>query len=168
MKNSEQPSLDEWPHFCDQLFKAWSETESLGPKAIRQLIEVDRYYLLVKVLKRKDVLHPWLYARCREVEAAPDGYLDIWFREGYKSTIATYAGVIQEVLRDPEITIGIFSHTKPIAKAFLAQIKREFEANETLRALYPEILWEDPQRQSPSWSLDGGIIVRRDSNPMML
>jgi hypothetical protein len=165
MKNSEHMSWDEWPPFCDQLFAAWSATEGLGPQAIRQLIKVDRYYLLVKILKRKDVLHPWLYARCREVEAEPDGYLDIWFREGYKSTLLTYAGVIQEVLRDPEITVGIFSHTKPIAKAFLAQIKREFEANEPLRALYPEIMWEDPQRQSPSWSLDGGIILRRNSNP---
>lgn len=165
MKNSEQPSLDEWPHFCDLLFKAWSETESLGPKAIRQLIEVDRYYLLVKILKRKDVLHPWVYARCREVEVAPDGYLDIWAREHFKSSLITYAGIIQEVVKDPEITVGIFSHTKPIAKSFLAQIKREFEANEGLRSIYPDIFWEDPQRQSPSWSLDGGIIVKRESNP---
>jgi len=137
----------------------------MGPEAIRELIKVDRYYLLVKILKRKDLLHPWLYARCREVEAAPDGYIDIWAREHYKSSIVTYGGVIQEVLRDPEITIGIFSHVKPIAKAFLAQIKREFEANEPLRHLFPEIFYEDPQRQSPSWSLDNGIIVKREGNP---
>ena len=137
----------------------------MGPEAIRQLIKVDRYYLLVKILKRKDMLHPWLYARCREVEAAPDGYIDIWAREHFKSSIVTYGGVIQEVLRDPEITIGIFSHVKPIAKAFLAQIKREFEANDSLRQLFPEIFYEDPQRQSPSWSLDNGIIVRREGNP---
>lgn len=165
MKNFEQPSWEEWPHFCDQLSAAWSETEKLGTEAIRELIKVDRYYLLVKILRRKDLLHPWLYARCREVEAAPDGYIDIWAREHYKSSIVSYGGVIQEVVRDPEITVGIFSHTKPIAKAFLAQIKREFEANEILRGLFPEILWEDPQRQSPSWSLDNGIIVKRLGNP---
>lgn len=137
----------------------------MGPPAVRELIKVDRFYLLVKILKRKDMLHPWLYARCREVEAAPDGYIDIWAREHFKSTIVTYGGVIQEVVRDPEITIGIFSHVKPIAKAFLAQIKREFEANEPLRTLFPEIFYEDPQRQSPSWSLDNGIIVKREGNP---
>lgn len=137
----------------------------MGPEAIRELTKVDRYYLLVKILKRKDVLHPWVYARCREVEAAPDGYLDIWAREHFKSSIITYAGIIQEVIKDPEITVGIFSHTKPIAKSFLAQIKREFEGNDALRVLFPDIFWQDPQRQSPSWSLDGGIIVKRDSNP---
>lgn len=496
MKNSELPSWDEWKDFSDRLFAAWQETEALGTEAIRELIRVDRYYLLVKVLRRKDLLHPWLYARCREVEAAPDGYIDIWGREHFKalgcespiltpagwrlhgslepgdevfsmdgertqvvartpnweglqcfrviftdgtelvaerahlwlvmehcrrrdgsrrvarfpavrstgylaeldhdrlgrrghriavpfakpldypavsllvppytlgawlgdgttgrgsigkpdhqlweeiqrdgfsitdnhnhtktvhglvtslrqlgvlyrkhipaqylaasieqrrallqglmdtdgtcdrhgtatfcstneelargtcelagslalhpslrrhvgsykgspypffqvsfqayeearvfrltrkqsrtkkgqrwpyryigdvqpvvtepvnciqvahksglylagrdlvpthnSSIITNGGIIQEVLKDPETTIGIFSHTKPIAKSFLAQIKREFEANDVLRSLFPDILWEDPQRQSPGWSLDGGIIVRRQGNP---
>ncbi len=137
----------------------------MGTEAIRELTKADRYYLLVKVLHRTDALHPWIYARCREVEAAPDGYIDIWAREHYKSTIITYAGIIQEVLRDPEITIGIFSHVAPIAKDFLGQIKREFESNATLRSLFPDIFWEDPQRQSPSWSLDGGLIVKRLGNP---
>jgi LAGLIDADG-like domain len=144
---------------------AWRELESQGREAIRELIKTDRYYLLVKVLRRKDALHPWVYARCREVEAAPDGYLDVWAREHFKSSIITVAGSIQEVLRDPDITIGIFSHTKPIAKAFLATIKREFEANTVLKTLFPEIFYEDPERQSPSWSLDNGIIVKRKSNP---
>lgn len=137
----------------------------MGTEAIRELIKADRYYLLVKILHRTDALHPWIYERCREVEANPNGYIDIWAREHYKSTIITYAGIIQEVIRDPEITIGIFSHTAPIAKDFLAQIKREFEFNDTLRDTFPEIFWKDPQRQAPGWSLDGGIIVQRLSNP---
>jgi len=160
-----QPSALEWPHFSDRLFQAWKDLESQGPKAIRELIRTDRYYLLVKVLRRKDALHPWVYARCREVEAAPDGYIDIWSREHFKSTLITIAGSIQEILRDPDITVGLFSHTKPIAKAFLGAIKREFEANQVLKTLFPDILYEDPERQSPSWSLDNGIIVKRESNP---
>jgi phage terminase large subunit-like protein len=125
----------------------------------------DRYYLLVAVLHRQDAIHPWLYARCREVEASPDGYLDLWAREHYKSTIITFAGIVQELARDPEVTIGIFSHSKPVAKKFLAQIKEELEGNKDLVALYPEVFYAEPRRQSSRWSLDGGIVVCRQSNP---
>ena len=125
----------------------------------------DRYYLLINVLGRKDAWHPWVYARCREVEKDPDGFLDIWARGHYKSTIITFAGVLQEILRNREITVGIFSHTSGVAKAFLAQIKREAEANTDLRALFPNVSYDNPGRDSPSWSLDHGIILKRSSNP---
>jgi hypothetical protein len=133
--------------------------------AIRTLARADRYYLLVKVLKRKDALHPWIYARCREVEANPDGYLDLWAREHYKSTIITFGGSIQEIIKDPDITIGIFSHNKGISKSFVRQIQLELETNAELKELFPEIFWADPAKQAPMWNLDQGIIVKRRANP---
>jgi len=146
--------------------KEWDRIEKeYGEQGIRGLCKEDRYYLLVRACKRKDLLHPWLYCRCREVEGAPDGYLDLWGREHYKSTIITYGGIIQEVLRNPDTTVGIFSHTAPIAKSFLAQIKREFESNEILKRVFPDILWENPWREAPVWSLDNGITLRRGINP---
>lgn len=150
-----------------ELLAAWDEIDSGGTdvEAIRWLCLIDRYYLLVKMLRRYYAWHPWVYERCREVERAPDGYCDIWAREHFKSTIITEAGSIQEILRDPDLTIGLFSHTKPIAKAFLGQIKRELEMNLNLVHTFPDILWTNPERDAPSWSLDAGIIVRRQSNP---
>lgn len=145
--------------------KLWAEfEEEYGIQGKAWLGRNDRYYLLVRMLNRLDVVHPWLYDRCREVEDEPDGYLDLWAREHYKSTIITYAGIIQEVIKNPDITIGIFSHTKPISKAFLKQIKGEFERNEHLRTVYSDILYDNPDRDSPSWSLDAGITVKRKSN----
>ena len=132
---------------------------------IRELAKCDRWFLLVVLLNRKDAVHPWLYDRCREVENAPDGVLDLWARGHYKSTLITYAGTIQEILRNPNMTIGIFSHTRPIAKGFLKQIKREFEINEFLRELFPDVCYKNPRQDSPQWSEDSGIIVKRDSNP---
>jgi hypothetical protein len=132
---------------------------------VRTLARGDRFYLLVKVLGRTDCLHPWIYARCREVESNPDGYLDLWAREHYKSTIITFGGGIQEILNDQELTAAIFSHTKGIAKSFLRQIQLELESNQTLKDLFPEIFYQRPKEQAPLWSLDDGIVVRRRSNP---
>lgn len=134
-------------------------------QAVRILVLADLYYLLVRVCKRVDMLNEFAFARCREVEANPDGYLDLWAREHFKSSIITFGKTIQDILQDPEITIGIFSHTRPIAKAFLRQIMRELEANKTLHAAFPDILWGEDVRQAPKWSEDDGIIVRRKSNP---
>jgi phage terminase large subunit-like protein len=131
----------------------------------RRLAQIDLFFLLAYVLGRKDVNHDWVFARCREVQAAPNGYLDLWAREHFKSSIITFGLTIQDILNDPEITVGIFSYSRPIAKAFLRQIKREFEGNEMLRGLFPDICWENPHRDAPKWSEDDGIIVKRKGNP---
>jgi hypothetical protein len=151
-----------WSTPFNKLRTAWAWASDLNGDA--DIALVDRYFLLVELLHRKDAWHPWVHDRCREVEADPDGHIDIWFREGYKSTIITYAGIIQEVLRDPDISVGIFSHTAPIAKKFLQQIKNEFESNLDLKELFPHILWDDPDNQSTCWSLDRGIVVKRQNN----
>jgi phage terminase large subunit-like protein len=134
-------------------------------KVAREKCKTDLRWLLVNVLGRKDCDNDWVRARCAEVRASPNGHLDLWARGHYKSTIITFALTIQDILNNPEITVGIFSHTRPIAKAFLRQIKREFETNEQLKALFPDILWANPVVQSPKWSEDEGIVVQRQSNP---
>ena len=130
----------------------------------------DRYYLLTGLCDRKDALHPWLFDRCREVEADPDGHLDLWSRFHYKSTIITFAGIIQEVMCDPENKVAIFSVVKPIAQAFLSQIKEEFETNEILRYVYSDVLYANPKTlgadgRPAKWGIARGITVKRKSRP---
>lgn len=125
----------------------------------------DLYFLMRYGMDRAFMQHPWFFARCREVEANPNGYLDLWFREGGKSTCITIGKTIQDILKNPDVTIGIFSHTRPIAKSFLSVIKREFENNEKLKEWFPDILYDNPEKQSDKWSLDAGIIVKRLQNP---
>jgi len=146
-----------------------SSLPSLSPTekhaTFRRLCTESLFFLLVYGLGRADADNEWCFDRCREVQDNPNGHLDLWAREHYKSTVITFALTIQDILRDPEITIGIFSHTRGIAKGFLRQIKREFEANALLKALFPDILWADPAKDSPKWSEDEGIIVQRKGNP---
>lgn len=132
---------------------------------MRRLCKEDLFFLIFIACKRRDINKQWIYDRCREVEEQPDGFLDLWAREHYKSTIITFGKTIQDILNDPETTIGIFSHTRPIAKSFLVQIKREFEINSFLQDLFPDILYKNPSKESPKWSLDDGIIVKRNTNP---
>ena len=154
------------------LAESWQSIQAPWETA-RHLARTDLYWLLRIVLQRKDVEHPWIFARCREVHDSPDGHLDLWARGHYKSTVITYAKTIQNILAshgddpivDDEVTIGIFSHTRPIAKGFLRQIKHEFESNRYLRELFPDICWANPHAHAPKWSEDDGIILRRKANP---
>ena len=150
--------------FWDALEKEGAARGSLDG-VIRELCQKDLFYLLVRVCGRVDMLHPWVFARVREVEAEPNGRVDLWARGHGKSSTITFGKTIQDILNDPEITFGIFSHTRPIAKAFLRQIMREFEGNKVLHKAFPDILWGMDVRQSPKWSEDDGLIVRRKSNP---
>lgn len=138
--------------------------EARTPGDMRALLMGDLFFLMLVGLGRTDMNNDFLFSRCREVQASPDGHLDLWAREHYKSTIITVGKTIQDVLRDPEITVGIFSHSRPIAKAFLRQIKREFEGNALLQELFPHI--RPPEKgEKRTWSEDEGIIVQRQTNP---
>jgi len=139
--------------YADKLAVAGKLGSDHYREARRWLARNDLFYLLVAVLKRADINHDWLFARCREVQADPNGHLDLWARDHRKSSIITFGLTIQDIINDPDVTVGIFSHSRGIAKQFLRQIKREFEANADLRELFPEIFWDNPQRDAPKWAL---------------
>src|SRR3989338_7108665 len=142
-----------------------SATDAEKKAVLRHLAQFDLYFLIRHILNRPDIERQWLFDRCREVQKATNGYMDLWAREHYKSTIITFGLSIQAILCNPDITIGIFSHTRPIAKGFLRQIKRELESNQQMKDLFPDILFANPAKESPKWSEDDGIVVRRKGNP---
>lgn len=163
------------------LVRYWDELESIGRReqklhqVVRILALADLYYLLVRVCGRIDMLpcvnrpgyvdNQFAFDRCREVEANPNGYLDLWSRESWKSSIITFGLTLQDILKNPEITIGIFSHTRPIAKAFLRTLMREIESNRALHAAFPDIFHGTDVRAYQKFSEDDGVIVKRKANP---
>ena len=151
--------------------KEWSKLTKNGTDvaAIRLLCQIDLFFLLMQACNYAklvpQLLHPWFYERCREYEKEPYGCLDLWAREHGKSTIITFGSSIQEILNNPEVTIGIFSHSFAVAEKFLVQIKSELTNNELLKKVFPDILYANPEFESPLWTSHKGIIVKRKGNP---
>jgi len=157
----------------------WHETiESCSDTArrdhLRWLARNDLFFLCVYILNRKHFIRDaraaaWTFKRCGEVQDDPDNNLDITPRESFKSEIITFGLTIQDIIKDPEVTFGLFSHNRPMAKDFLVVIKRELENNGLLPELFPEIFWKDPKIEcraaSVSWSENEGITVKRKGNP---
>lgn len=166
-------TLDEYKNLLLNLQSLGDEEQI---QMTRYLLRTDLFFLLWYGCGRIDMGKPWLMQRCREIQDNPDGYLDLWAREHYKSTIITYGKTLQDILashgddplpiwRGREPTFGIFSCTRPLAKGFLRQIKGEFEGNGLLRRTFSDIIWDNPQKHAPKWSEDDGIVLKRKSNP---
>jgi len=157
-----EATREEAQRYYSGLWDACTSSDGKGTWGpIAELGRADRFFLLTWVLNRVDANTDWLYARCREVEKAPDGHLDLWARFHYKSTLITIAGLIQEIVRNPEVTIAILSHNNETARGFQGQIKQELEGNARLLNAYPDVLFAKPEKQSPLWSREKGIVVRR-------
>ena len=162
----------DYQKICDDLnalqLKGDADSDDKAKAIIRKFCKEDLFFLLYFVLKVDDaknkwmtVNHPWVYARIREVENENNLTIDLWAREFFKSTIITYGLIIQEILNDPGERIVIFSNTRQVAKKFVRRIKITFEENMLLRAAFDDVLYQNPEKQSPKWSEDEGIMVKR-------
>lgn len=143
------------------------------------LAREDLWFLVRYVLSTKDYFKPgrdgiisyqWIFDRCRDAQLESNRILDVWARFHWKSNIKTFALLIQEILKNPDVTICILSYNRPSAKKFLRQIQQEFETNALLRKLsFHPLMQEqsipDSMRDLPRNSLDEGITVRRMGNP---
>ena len=137
----------------------------------RELCREDLFFLLYfglgnTWLNDRYTTANWAVRRCQEIAEGPrSATIDLWMRESFKSTLISYGESIQDILRDPDECIGIFAYNRSLAKAILRQIKQAFESCDLLKSWFPDILWENPERESPKWSEDDGLIVRRTGHP---
>jgi hypothetical protein len=102
---------------------------------------------------------------CIQVDA-PNGEYLIGDRmvTTHNSTVLTVAETIQYCLKEKGSATAIFSHTSPVAKKFLFTIKETFQNEKILSACFPEVVWGDCEKEAPMWSVDGGLILKRDSS----
>jgi len=136
-------------------------------KAVQATLgKTDLFFLLSYILGgSKWCDNEWTFDRCREVQKNPNGFIDLWSREHLKSSIITFALTIFDLINNPELTFGIFSNTRPIAKTFLRQIMMEMKRNDLLKEFYSDVFWRYPESEAPKFSEDDGFILKRQSNP---
>ena len=89
-------------------------------------------------------------ARFRKIELA----------RGWGKTTLILAYIIQRTCADPNIAILLANEKEQTACDFLHEIKTQFETNEFLRALFPEVI--PPDFHATTWSASR-IIVQRTS-----
>ncbi len=140
-----------------------AEAEGNTNSVMRYMARNDLFFLLTQVCKRKDLIHPFMFARSREVQRNPNGRIDLWAREHGKSSIISFGLTIQDILNNPNITNGIFSFKFAAASFLLKQIRTELGENELLKELFQEILYDNPKQQAPAWS-EASITVKRTTN----
>ena len=119
--------------------------------------------------------HETVPTTCIQIEDTEGMYFctDYWIQT-HNSTIITFALTVQEILKNPEITICIYSYNVSTAQKMLVQIKNVLQGNQILLACFPEILftntnassWKDESGtvHKMEWSNDG-FNVKRKSNP---
>jgi len=136
----------------------------------RSLILNDLFFTLYFIVRpfppgdEEKVNHPFIVKMCNEIQDGPKDYtLDVWAREHFKTSIMTVAETIQYTLGNPGGATGIFAYARPVAKKFLFTIRDIFRSRGLLKMCFPEIVWKDPEKESPLWSLDEGIILKRST-----
>lgn len=96
--------------------------------------------------------HPWVFERCREVQAEPDNYLDLWPRFHLKTSTITIGLTLWDFIPTPSTTMVIITwKIEEVGESFVEGLRLEMERNEVLSHHWPEVFWHKPERESPVW-----------------
>jgi predicted phage terminase large subunit-like protein len=127
----------------------------------REKIRTDLFYLAVEYLEYKDLnknLHKPVCDEIKKIKKLKQ-MVFLLSRGHLKSSLLTIAWVIQQILCNQNVRIIITNATASNAVTFLGIIKQHL-INSRLQKLFPDILWEVPEKESPSWTTEQ-IIVKR-------
>lgn len=129
-------------------------------QVMRHLCLTDIFFLSFFVLDQQFYYNDFAFEFCKKITENP---WQLWLvaRGHLKSLTITVAHNIQLILGNPNIAIAIPSYNLKTAKSFVRQIKIILESNELLKALFPDVLYQNPANESPKWSEQEGLVVKR-------
>lgn len=110
---------------------------------------------------RPEWLNDFHFGWMRECQFAGDNTIDKSAREHGKTSIRCYVGVTVELINDPDLTVGIFSFEKAAAERTGRRLKDEWATNVELKAIWDDVFYANPERESPLWSMEKGLVVKR-------
>lgn len=130
---------------------------------MRRLAQTDIFFLAFFLLDQQFYFNDFAFNFCKKIEKNP---FQLWLvaRGHLKSLTVTVAHNIQLILNNPDIAIAIPSYNLKTAKSFVRQIKLILESNELLKALFPDVLYQNPANESPKWSEQEGLVVKRKTS----
>jgi hypothetical protein len=139
-------NIEEGRATLTHLMENWKETLASpeGFDVIRQACLVSLWFFLKYVASYSgpygdltDHLHiSMANFRQKQLHAGARGAVFVP-RSMYKSTVMTHGAITWELLRDPELRVGIASGTTEKAEEFMHQVQTNFEANKLIRLLFP-------------------------------
>ena len=148
----------------EDIFREIAENPELALPLQKSLILDDLFFIVNFIMEIPEANRPFVVDACKEVEKKLDDWnVYLWARYHFKSSIITKAATIQRALEYPNQCTMIASHTRPIARKFLRSIMRLFETNQVLKDCFPDVLYNNPQTESPKWSENDGIVVKRSN-----
>ena len=151
----------EYKHRYEDIFRDIASGKLEAIPTYRQLILTDLWFILYFVMEIESANEPFVVDKCYEVETGPKTMtLDVWARGHFKSTIITVAETVQYHLKNSNHCTCIFSYKKGAAERFLDAIRKTYEGN-LIKACFPDVLYENPESDAPSWGLEKGITIKR-------
>lgn len=130
-----------------------------GPKAAaldaRTICQKDLFYLCHQVLGFEDLIEPLHSDYCDFLtwaEGMKYSTLTLFPRSHYKTTIGTTGRITWRILTNANLAIGLGSATLKDSRPFGRDVRTLWEKCEKLKALFPDIFYEEPRKQSDKWT----------------
>lgn len=168
------PRLVEVGIHCDKSdWRTDYNAVSVELKKLIQAGEEDRFLQLMRVCAQDDFLflcyfvldmpvsHPFLVARCYDIQDKHGNTVNLYAREHWKSSLLTFGLTIWKLIHNKNERIGIFSHTRAMAISHLRRIKQELETNLYLLNAFPDIFHLHPKADAPKWAEYEGLYTKR-------
>lgn len=130
----------------------------------RKIAQTDLFYLSHQVLGYEDLVEPLHSDYCDFLmwaDLAGHSTLTLFPRSHYKTTLGTTARITWRVVRNPELATGLGSATLKDCRPFGREIKTLWEKNEKLKALFPDIFFEEPRKEAEKWTEEEFTVKRK-------